>query len=227
MRILIATALLGVASIAGAATLEEAEARIREAWAAQDLYEAVMAVEAAAPTGAHRLAVNATGKLSYMRDDDGERYRSTLRLQMPEPMRTGVDVETVFDGSALYVFHETLGQKRGRKAGSAVKHGVAPPGGGLLLDELHAVAELALLPDATLDEAAVYVVEGSARGVEGETPMFERLTAYIDQESGALRKLELYERGHVKTATISLSDLNFDPALDPASFVVDSDEVSE
>src|SRR5690606_6532844 len=138
----------------------------------------------------------------------------------PEPMKAGMAHEAVYTGEALYVFNETLGKEYGLKAESAIARGVVPPGGGLLLDALSEAAELSVREDREIAGRKAYVLAGAARAAGDVPPMFERLMAYVDQETGALLALELYERAQVKTVNIVLSEFDFSPSIDPASFEV-------
>lgn len=213
-----------VCGTAGAATLEEADAAIRGAWNKEDLFSAVLRVEAMPPTGSRRLVVRGEGNVYFQRAEGVERYRNVLRLQFPEPMKAGMAHEAVFNGETLYVFNESLGRERGMKPENALTRGIVPPGGGQLLDALTAAAELSALPEEEIEGRKAFVLQGTARTTEGEAPMFERLLAYVDQETGALLRLDIFERAQVKTATISLAEFDFSPSIDPASFEVTAEE---
>ncbi|MBI1320309.1 MAG: hypothetical protein GC168_15385 [Candidatus Hydrogenedens sp.] len=106
----------------------------------------------------------------------------------------------------------------------AIASGAVPPGGGQLLDALHDAGQITAVAESAVGESKVYVLEGNVPESDGETPMFSRFVATIDQETGALHKLELFERPQVKTATITLKDFDFSPSIDPASFDVSAAE---
>ena len=218
------TAALVGCGVAGAATLEEADAAIRAAWKKEDLFSAVLRVDAMPATGSRRLVLRGEGNVYFQRTDGVEKYRNVLRLQFPEPMKAGMAHEAVFNGETLFVFNESLGSERGLQPENALERGIVPPGGGLLLDALGSAADLTALEDQEFEGRTAYVIAGTTKSGGEGAPMFARLVAYIDQESGALLQLDLFERAQVKTATITLAEFDFNPSIDPASFEVTVEE---
>jgi outer membrane lipoprotein-sorting protein len=215
---------LGVPAFAD--DIDAATAQITEAWEKHGSMSAALTVEAGPPTGVVRIGMRGEGTVQALRGDDGEKYKSIVRINFSEPMNATMQVEALFDGESIQLTNDSLGRRESRKAEPGVYQGAVPPGGALLVDALKKDADLRLGTDSQLDGVDAFVIEGRAKKSDAAPAAVARLRAYVAKETGALLKLELYESDAVLTAVITQKDFEWDVALDPAAFTPGDNSLS-
>lgn len=197
-------------------SLEEVEGKIAHAWDQVKSLSGLVSVEATLPIGETRIAVSGDGALDYLKSGDKAMYRQDLTAKTAEPLSLDAKVSTLFDGSDFYLSTKLMGIEESAKTSPDLARGAVPPGGGMLLDALKTQLDLKLLPDATLDESPVFVLEGTPKA--GDLP-FTKAVISIDKGTGVLRKLELYESASVVAATVKVTGIKLNPPLSAANFI--------
>lgn len=214
--------LLVLALVCGSAcaeSLERVEQRIRKAWEDQTSFRADLRISAMVTAGPNMLPVEGKGTLEFLRHEEKELWRQTLTMTIPAPVDKESHHEAVFDGADLRITNEMDGRRATRKVGSDLRNGAAPPGGGPLLDVLAEGLTLSLRGEDVVDEAPVYVIEGTPKG---KNPQFIKGVFYFDQATGIQRRQEIFDRPDSAPAIIVFCE-NVQPGvkLEPDSFAAE------
>ena len=126
------------------------------------------------------------------------------------------DATIILDGESEYhsrqrrpeILHQGAGQPRHVGRAAAV------------IEFLGQSAELKALPEQTIDDQKVWVIEGVRSEPNPKTKTL-RTVLYFLQDSGALRRQEEFDAAGVKLETIDYVDFQFDVELDPQRFVLE------
>jgi hypothetical protein len=216
---MVAAAVIAGALGAGAQGMEEARAQVKAAWETHKSLRCKVLIDAGPLVGETRVGMYGEGTAQALRAEDGERYKSTVKMSFPPPASdTRMQVETVFDGKNLHISNEALGRRLTRDAKPGLFRGAIPPGGPLLLEALEAELDIERLPDVMLNNVSHFAFEGRARKGDGAVGPVVKARVLIAKSTGALVKLELFESNEVMTVRVEQSDFAWDVELDPAIF---------
>jgi outer membrane lipoprotein-sorting protein len=219
MYLAVCSVLLAAVPAVAAENLDAAASSIRAAFDKHNTLKAQIGIAASLPIGTQRIAINGEGLLFYAKRDGAAKYRQQLTLQMPDPLRMEVGLQAVYDGSRLQVSQQILGQTQTNDRNNALAQGAFPPGGGLLMDLLEKEFDLKRLPDARIEGESVFVLEGMPKPNGAPAP-YVRMLASVDQATGVLRELQLFESDGVVTVTITQGKIELNPDLSKETFTL-------
>lgn len=210
---------------AGAQSLGNIEKKAEEVWSKIEAFTGDVTLEASLPISAQPAQVLGAGTLEYLRDEGVEKYRQRITIEVPPALGNEAAFEALFDGETLHLTNELLGQRREATSRYDVMRGILPPGGKNLIKILRERLDLKVLPEETLDDSPVYVIEGFAKAAQGIP--FHKVRVFIDQGAGLWRKIEVYETETLLVTTVRCTNINLKPEINPAIFVYIEPEPAE
>jgi outer membrane lipoprotein-sorting protein len=215
--VLSAVALLIAPGAIAAPDLDAARKSIKEAWAAHDTMRAEVAMDASLPTGQARLNIRGEGKVVYQKAEDTERYRILVTLIPPEPVFNQYQLDVLYDGEKVFTTNEAAGGVT-EESTLEESEGFNAPGGDLLLRQLDAQHSLTRRDDAQVSGRDAFVLEAIPDSDAGSELPYARALIYVDQETGALLKTELFETPAVVATTIRFENFEWDVELEDETF---------
>lgn len=206
--------------------LEAVQKAIQEAWGRHSSMTARMRIES---HRAYEDAVNegrGEGLVEVLRKGSAYLQRKDLHTEMrrtaadpQESVFMPLDVTIIMDGENEheYLIRGSGDQRFYAKVPFNPAISVVPQ---MLIEFLGRSAELKALPEQTIDDQKVWVIEAVRSEPNPKTKTL-RTVLYFLQDSGALRRQEEYDAAGVKLETIDHTDFQFDVELDPQRFVLD------
>lgn len=221
MRLTIAVAFVAAFLAAGAAhsetpTLESIETAMDQAWKKVPSLSAEVSMEFVMAFGSQALNLTGQGELHVVRDGEKVKFRKTVTSRLAEPFSTEMKLDILFDGKKVYTTTTLMGQAQKRAGEPSLRQGALPPGGGALVSAMEKEMDLTVLPNSTIDNEAVFVVEGRAK--DPQIP-FSKVVFYLDQALGIQRKVEIYQPDGSIGISEEIKKIEVGSAPDPALFV--------
>lgn len=184
-------ALLPVAEVpAETPTLDAIKERVEAAWKNVSSLTGDVTLDFVMPFTETPLALTGSGQVHYLREDKKEMYRKTVAARLPEPFVMEMKLDVLFDGKNVHTTTELMGQSQKQQGPPSLRQGALPLGGAALIEAMVRDMELTVLPNATADGRAVFVIEGRAK--DPQIP-FSKAVFFIDQELGMHRKIDIYQ----------------------------------
>ncbi|HNR31221.1 MAG TPA: hypothetical protein PKI11_10050 [Candidatus Hydrogenedentes bacterium] len=205
-------------ALALAATLEETEAKILEAFAKVKTMTADIVMDVPADSEAQGPQVSAGGNLAYLADGEITKFTQELamKMELPDGLRE-MTLKMVCDGESLYVLTHSGDEQRAVKSRIEDILDFPPPGGKLLLQALKRdFAKLDALENREADGKACYVIQGS---LDESGAAANKLLVYFDKETGAPVQMVMQPEEGAKPATLRYENIRINPEIDPARFV--------
>lgn len=187
---LLATLLPAALAPAETPTLEAIKERVEAAWKDVGSLTGDVTLDFVMPFTETPLELTGNGQVHFLRDDKKEMYRKTVAARLPEPFVMEMKLDVLFDGKDVHTTTELMGQSQKQQGPPSLRQGALPLGGAALIDAMTREMELTVLPNATADEKAVFVIEGRAR--DPQIP-FSKVMFFIDQELGIHRRIDIYQ----------------------------------
>lgn len=206
-----------LSSPAFAADLDAAREKITAAWATHTSMKAELTMDASIPTGQARLNLRGLGTVVWQKQEATEKYRIILTLLPPEPVLQRFKTEVLFDGETVYTTNEAAGATT-TKTSLEESTGLSAPGGDLFLKQFEAQHSVTRLDDAKVRDRDVFVLEAIPDAGANEKLPYVRALHYVDQETGALLKAELFETTGVVTSTFTYTNFEWDVEVDENAF---------
>jgi len=122
---------------------------------------------------------------------------------------------TISDGRYAYSLTEMAGRKMAFKTEVDASMGGDPA---VLLRDLRVEHELKVLPEETLGEAKVLVVEATPRYRSSMPGAASKTVCYFDEKNGCLLKMMVFGADDKPMATMTYADHKFDVPIDPKRF---------
>lgn len=181
-------------------TIETIKAASETAWKDVKSLSGDVTMHFVMPFAEKPLDLTGTGKVHFLRDSGRDKYRKTMTARLPEPFAMEMKLDVLFDGKKVYTTTELMGQAQKQEGEPSLRQGALPPGGGALLAAMEQEMALTVLPNETIGEHAVFVVEGRAK--DPGLP-FSKVVFYIDQALGFQRRVDVYQAD----GTVGISEL--------------------
>lgn len=198
--------------VARAASAEEVEAQILEAWGKLKSLTATISLEAELDA---ETKMASTGDYAMLAEGDTVKYEQNMKMTVTGPSSIEMSMHVVFDGKDLYVVNEAMGEKTAIKTTPGTGEDFPPPGGKLLFDMLKQEGTLKALDPAEADGVKCLVLECAPKEDNG----VDRMLLFFDQETGVARRMELHAEGQEKPVIIRYTNIELNPKLDPARFI--------
>jgi len=208
-------------------TLAEIETKVKEAWGKVKSLTGTVVIDGlvgmpgpagAAPNpNALKLQISGGGNVAYLKDGEKSKYRQVLDAKVM-PLNLGGGVELVFDGEQLHVKTTIGGTQKVNVEKPSIDKGAFPPGGGMLLDAVQERINLTPKADAEVNGRKCWVLEGALKPGEKLDLPVAGANLYIDQETGAMAKVELLGKDAGQSVSITVNDLKVDAPLSAADF---------
>ena len=222
MPLLVLAVLACFPLLAGAATLEETEAKILEAFAKVKSMTADIAMELPQDPQMPLGKMSIAGTLTLVVEGDAAKYAQDLTMSMEaEGQKQEMKMDMLYDGEFLYTVNEAMGQKNATKARAGKNQDFPPPGSKMLLEFLKEDFNLSLADDKEIDGTSCYVLEGAPKS--SDTGM-KKLIVYIGKEDGVPRQMDIYQDGLDKPALMRYSNIKLNPEVSKDKFVFKAPE---
>jgi outer membrane lipoprotein-sorting protein len=210
------------AAVLAGDTLESVEKNIAEKWTALSSMSAKMTMVSEMDMGGQKVSMKAVSTFEYMKEDGKELYRQEMTSEQKFGAGEGTKSAATYvdDGEFLWVLQEQMGNKMVMKQKTGQMQGNA--GGEKMLKDLHERLNLKLLPDKEVDGADCHVIEGTPKKAAPMRPAKELY--YFGKDHGLLAKMVGMDADGKETMTLTFSDLEIDPDLDPERFVFEVPE---
>ncbi|MBI2435396.1 MAG: hypothetical protein HYV26_21285 [Candidatus Hydrogenedentes bacterium] len=200
-------------------SLRAVEKKIQAAWEQVSTLVASVKMESHLPVGEDDVVAQGEGQLEYLKAEPKAKYRQQMKISIPPPLSMEAGFEFLFDGEALYLMNEVMGQMTIAKADAPdLEKGALPPGGGPLLDALKSEMQLSVLPEMDVDGRSAYVLEGKRRRGDPHDPV-QRAVFYIDKENGIQRRVEFFSADGALNTRIDYSGFKLNIPIDAQRFV--------
>jgi len=219
-RMALVVAVVGCGALAAFGDdLDSAEKKIVAAWKKHKTMTAKITMVSHMEMGEMTMDGSGSGTGEDMRQGDKLLARLELNNVMTRKMgeqetKMEQPMTTVIDGEAAYTLTEMMGQKM------AIKSDIDPQMSGdpeALFRNLHKDHDLKLMPEQTVNDAKVFVIEVNPK--EGSSGQSFRQVYSFDQKSGCMVKMEAYSGAGEKPAmTMTYSDIKLDVQIDPKRF---------
>jgi outer membrane lipoprotein-sorting protein len=212
------------ASSAQASDLEAVQKAIQEAWGRHSSMTARMRMESHRAQGDAVYEGRGEGIVEVLRKGSLYVQRKEVHTEMTrtaaDPQESAFmpyDATIILDGESEYLIRGSGDQKFYTKVPVNPGMSVVPQ---TVIEFLGQSAELKALPEQTIDDQKVWVIEGVRSEPNPKTKTL-RTVLYFLQDSGALRRQEEFDAAGVKLETIDYVDFQFDVELDPQRFVLE------
>lgn len=199
-------------------TLESIRSAMDSAWNDVESLTGDITMEFVMPFAEEPLDLTGTGKMYFLRDGGKNKYRKTMTARLPEPFAMEMKLDVLYDGKTVYTTTELMGQAQKQQGEPSLRQGALPPGGTELLDAMEAELDLKVLPDATVGEHEVYVLEGRAPDT-GQPAPYAKVRFYIDKTLAIQRKLEIYQADGTVGISEQIENIDVDTKPDAGLFV--------
>lgn len=226
--VLIAAATICIGFVVGAETreLSEIEKELGPRWDKISTYTAKIEMKGEATQGPTKVKMQGKGTLEGMKKNEKMLYR----LELDQTIHMG-DTEmpnkmlVVATGDQMFTETSMMGQTMVFKAKPDQQAQTVPGGGRESFKQLRANYDITVLPDETINDEPVYVLEMRPKEkVEQEpqspanSPKFEKSRLYISQKTGFPLKMLMFDEGETPIMSLKYKDYTIDPKLDPARF---------
>lgn len=211
-----------IAITAQSSSLEEVEKVIRDSFNEYNSIRSDIRIEASIPMQDIQIPVSGAGKMEYMKDDDGGKFRQAFTLSAPEPIALEVEMTVISDGRETVIISEMMGIRNVMRQNADLSQGTVPPGGEDLLSALKRETDLRLMEDGEIDGHAVYVLEAKPR--DNENTQFSRALIHIDKKLGVTRLITMHEEGKLQSiGNIRFYNIELNPSISPENFLLDTE----
>ncbi|MBI2425042.1 MAG: hypothetical protein HYV27_19610 [Candidatus Hydrogenedentes bacterium] len=198
--------------------VDKVEAQVRAAWGQITSLSATLEMESVMVVQNENLVIEGDGKLQYKRIEAGERFHQAMTATLPPPIELKAEFETVFNGEFVFNTRRFQNQVETTKEKPNLQSGALPPGGGWLFATLKETLNLKRLPDETMEDVRVFVLEGAPK--EGVDSAFKKVRVRIDKDLGIQRQLELFDADGLALVNLRYLDVKLGVAVEDSLFEV-------
>jgi len=212
--------------VASARELSEVEDLIVELSEKVDTYTAAIEMKGESAEGPMKVKMEGRGTLEGIRRDDKNLYRLSLdqNLDMGEH-KMEHKILTVFTGDMVWTEMDMMGQTIVVKAKPDTQSDVIVGSGRESFKQLREEYDIALLPDAVVNEEPVYVLElrpkqnSEASPDEAEQEVqFDKALLSFSQKTGLPIKMVMFDSSETPLMQFIYKDYKINPEIEAARF---------
>lgn len=208
--------------LASAATLEEIEAKVFEAFSKVKTMSADTTMEIPPNPQMPGAKMNIAGHLELLVDGDVSKFAQDMAMKMEmEGQTQEMKMEMVCDGEFMYTINDGMGQKTATKTKIGEDESYPPPGSKMLLNFLKKDFTLEPLEDKDVDGQSCYVLQGLP---SSESPGMNKLLVYFNKENGVAVQMDLYQGDDEKPAIMRYTNIKINPEISADKFVFKAPE---
>ena len=205
-----------------ASELEAVLETISTQWAAVETMTADVTMVSTMAVGPVTVRMEASGTFEFLRGKDENRFRMDLTntVQVPVMGESQGKILAVCDGETVFQEMSLMGQTKVVKTKPENMRSGMAAGDETLSELLHKQGDVILLPDETIDETPVYVIEvvlnKETREAMAGAPARSR--SWFAKDTGTRLRIESFDKSGESMSLLSYSGLALGPELDPARF---------
>lgn len=218
---LIAATLTLCPLLASAASLDEIEAKIVEAFSKVKSMTADTAMEIPPDPQMPDAKMSIAGHIELL-IDGVSKFTQNMAMKMEMGgEKQEMKMEMVCDGEFVYTINDGMGQKTATKTKVGDDESFPPPGSKMLLTFLKKDFTLEPLEDKDVDGHACYVLQGLP---SGQTPGVNKVVVYFAKENGVPVQMDMYQDGNETPAVMHYTNIKINPELSADKFVFKAPE---
>lgn len=203
--------------LAPAATLEEIEAKVIEAFSKVKSMTADTSMAIPPDPQMPDANMNISGHIELLVDGDVSKFAQNLAMKMEMGGQTQeMKMEMLCDGEFMYTINEGMGQKTATKTKIGDDESFPPPGSKMLLAFLKKQFTLEPQEDKDIDGQSCYVLQGLPND---ESPGMNKLLVYFSKESGLPLQMDMYQGENEKPAVMRYTNVKINPEISADKFV--------
>jgi len=215
----------GMAFASNAKELAEIENELSAHWERIRTYSARIEMKGQAAQGASTVEMNGKGSIEGMKKDTTMLYR----MEMDQTISMGASempnkMLVVYDGTEVFTQTSMLGQTMVFTSKPEEQSQVMPGGGKEAFKRMHEQFEMKVMPDDTLNDEPVYMLELRPKQDAASQPkapgksQFDKALLSLSQKTGFPLKMLMFDDGEKPIMTLTYKEYKLDPELNPARF---------
>lgn len=196
---------------APAASFEETEARILDAFGKVKSFTADISMDMPSNEQLGNMKLTVTGNLALLVEDDLSKFiqHVVAKVELPDGVQE-MKMTMVSDGEFLHILSEGMGETSVVKTRPAMYEDFPPPGAELLLQFIHRDFEkFEVLDEQQVDGKVCHVIEAI---MDGNAPG-NRIRLHFDKETGVPVRIEVFEEDSAEPGVLRYSNIVMDPEL--------------